>query len=284
MADKKIRRTAVPPAQGGVRLVFPMAGPPLPHRDFSFTDSQRSDIRRLAAKRLNNTEFANFVAEVEFQAEIHWALRARLRLSRSAIESAFRAESRRIANATKALRHLRTTADLAHYLQHCVEQPHTAEEYAQSVVNSGRLPDKGVPIHAKPDDANFEQELRSALKQAQMQAEAEGRVPLRKISISELLHGAENSLFQIHAILGRALSALSSTQRQVGRPPDVWRESLIFRLADLYAGFFGHEPTATADNDFHRFVDVAFDALGWPQAGRRRAILFTLKRRKGAET
>jgi len=283
MADKKIRHAAVPRPQGGVRLVVPLAGPPLPHRDFSFTDSQRSDLRRLVSKHLKNAEFANFIDEVQFQAGIHWAFRARLRLSKAAIESAFRAESRRIATAAKALRHLRTTADLRDYLQPCVEQPHTAEEYVQSLVNAGRTPEKGVPILAKPGDANFEQELRNALKQAQMQAEAEGRVPLRKILISELLHDAENSLFQIHEILGRALAALGLTERQVGRPPDVWRESLISRLADVYAGFFGRQPTATADNDFHRLVDVVFDALGWPQPGRRRAILFTLKRRKGAE-
>jgi len=55
-------------------------------------------------------------------------------------------------------------------------------------------------------------------------------------------------------------------------------------LADLYAQFFGRQPTATADNDFHRLVDVVFNALGWPQSGRRRSILYTLKRRKGAET
>jgi len=284
MADKKIRRAFALARQGQVRLVLPLAGPPLPPREFSFTESQRSDLRRLAPRRLDGVEFASFVAEVEFQAAVHWAFKARIRLSPSAITSTLRAEAKRIAYARAALKRLGANQDIAGYMQYWVRQPFTDEEYRESVVNAGRLPAKGVPIHAKPGDSNFEDELRNALKTAQLQAEAEGRIPLRKISINELLSKADESLATIDEIVRRALAALEAAPRQGGRPRDIWRQGLIFRLADLYASFFKREPTATADNDFHQLVDVVFNALGWPQSDARRMILFALKHRKGAKT
>jgi hypothetical protein len=282
MADTK--QAAAKAAEREVRYVFPLSGPPLPERKFSFTDSQRGDIRRLVPRRLSDAEFASFVHELEYQSKLHWALKARLRVPDSAIKATLLIERKRITGVRKALKHLRDTEDLADYLRNFVQQPFTEEQYWQSVVRAGTLPEKGAPINAKPDDENFKQELQKALELAHVQAAAEGRTTLRKVSIEDLLDAADDSLSKIDEILGRALALLTSMPRKGGRPRDVWRESLVTRLADVYAKYFRQEPTATADNDFHRLVDVAFNAVDWPQSDRRRLILAALKQRRGAKT
>lgn len=275
MADIKENRTS-----SVASYVIPLAGPTLPDRKFSFTDAQRRDLRQLLPRRLAAPESASFVREVEGQADLHWRFRARLRLSDSGIQAKLGDERKRIAEAREALKHLRDSADLADYLQLFVDQRFTMEEYWDSVVRAGKLPAKGVRIHANPSDREFE----NALKQTHMRAEAEGRVRLRKISVEELLQAADDSLRKIDQILGRALTVLRTKRRKGGRRRDVWRESLVARLVDVYVKYFKHDPVSEENNDFHRLVNVAFDAIDWPKSGRRRLIREALKKRMSTRT
>jgi hypothetical protein len=266
-----------------VSFVFPLSGPPFPQRKLSFTDSQRSDLRRIIQGRLDESNFADFQREVEGLGSLHAAFKARVRLSEPAIEAALVAERKRIIGAREALKHLAQSADLRDYLQPCVQQPFTPEEHWQSVIKAGTPPERGVPVPG-PDSPSFELGLEDALKRAHAQAEADGRIRLRTLTIEELVSTADQSLRTVEEVLDRAITALGSQKRRGGRPREIWHESLVSRLADAYAKYLGAEPTSTADNDFHRLVDLVFDAVGWSRADCHLLVVMVLKERKGTKT
>ena len=277
------RRTLRPSAGKGFRLIGPLAGPALNLRPVVFNESQRRAIRRAMPVPLDDRTFSQFIQEAEHDAALHVAFRQRTRLSEAAIMHRFLIYNPHLARAATTLKRLKANADLADYLQPFVRQPFTEEEYWQSIVKSATTPAKGVPINVVPGDDDFERALKEVHDKATAHAKAEGRLPLERVSIEELLAAAETSLKQIEDIVNRALFVLRRQPRKGGRGRDAWRMGLISRLATIYEKCVGRPPSSTANNDFHRLVKIIFDALKWPPPDHR-MIIKVLKTLKGAKT